>query len=105
MSSAISLNLDQSKILLSANGLIIEDALRIIISDSVNRSSQENNSIIQVTLDGIPKNPEEQDDYMKHKGSIPKFNSEYGCIQDVVGYSVNETALGKVVFMFFFMCF
>ncbi|XP_060584904.1 voltage-dependent calcium channel subunit alpha-2/delta-3-like [Ruditapes philippinarum] len=46
------------------------------------------------TLDGIPKNPEEQDDYIRNKGPIPKFNNEFGCIQDVVGYSVNETALG-----------
>ncbi|XP_052774120.1 voltage-dependent calcium channel subunit alpha-2/delta-3-like isoform X2 [Mya arenaria] len=48
----------------------------------------------KVTLEGIPKNPEEQDDYIRNKGPIPKFNSEFGCIQDVVGYSVNETALG-----------
>lgn len=47
-----------------------------------------------MTLDGIPKNPEEQDDYIRNKGPIPKFNNEFGCIQDVVGYSVNETALG-----------
>jgi hypothetical protein len=49
---------------------------------------------LQETLDGIPKNPEEQDDYIRNKGPIPKFNNEFGCIQDVVGYSVNETALG-----------
>ncbi|KAL4236042.1 hypothetical protein ACF0H5_004428 [Mactra antiquata] len=48
----------------------------------------------KVTLDGIPKNPEEKDDYNRNKGPIPKFNNEFGCIQDVVGYSVNETALG-----------
>ncbi|XP_052254694.1 voltage-dependent calcium channel subunit alpha-2/delta-2-like isoform X2 [Dreissena polymorpha] len=48
----------------------------------------------KVTLEGIAKNPEEQDDYIRNKGPIPKFNSEFGCIQDVVGYTVNESALG-----------
>ncbi|KAJ8306163.1 hypothetical protein KUTeg_016708 [Tegillarca granosa] len=38
----------------------------------------------KVTLDGIPKNPEEKDEYYKNKGPIPKFHSEFGCIQDVV---------------------
>ena len=49
----------------------------------------------QVTLEGIPKNPEEQDDYYKNKGPIPKFSNEYGCITDVVKYVVNESALGE----------
>ncbi|ELU06451.1 hypothetical protein CAPTEDRAFT_215114 [Capitella teleta] len=48
----------------------------------------------KVTLEGIPKNPEEQDDYYKNKGPIPKFSNEYGCITDVVKYVVNESALG-----------
>ena len=51
----------------------------------------------QVTLEGIPQNPEQKDDYLKNKGPIPKFNNEFGCIQDVVGYKVNETTLGKFV--------
>ncbi|KAK2171035.1 hypothetical protein NP493_1112g00008 [Ridgeia piscesae] len=49
-----------------------------------------------VTLAGIPANPEELDNYYKNKGPIPKFNNEFGCITDVVGYVVNETALGNV---------
>ncbi|XP_069125986.1 LOW QUALITY PROTEIN: voltage-dependent calcium channel subunit alpha-2/delta-2-like [Argopecten irradians] len=48
----------------------------------------------KVTLAGIPKNPEEKDDYTKNKGPIPKFNSEFGCIQDLVGFKANDTALG-----------
>ena len=50
----------------------------------------------QVTLEGLPKNPEELDNYYKNRGPIPKFSNEFGCIQDVVGYSVNESALGTV---------
>ncbi|XP_064625749.1 voltage-dependent calcium channel subunit alpha-2/delta-2-like isoform X2 [Lineus longissimus] len=49
----------------------------------------------KVTLTGFPRNPEEQDNYYKDKGPIPKFNNEYGCIQDVVGYEANQTALGS----------
>ena len=50
---------------------------------------------MQVTLQGIPANPEALDNYYKNKGPIPKFNNEFGCITDVVGYSVNESALGN----------
>ncbi|XP_074641618.1 voltage-dependent calcium channel subunit alpha-2/delta-2-like [Tubulanus polymorphus] len=48
----------------------------------------------KVTLIGIPTNPEALDDYYKDKGPIPKFSNEYGCIQDVVGYEANYSALG-----------
>ncbi|KAK2155924.1 hypothetical protein LSH36_227g06072 [Paralvinella palmiformis] len=48
----------------------------------------------KVTLEGIPKNPEELDDYYKNKGPIPKFDNEFGCITDVVKYRANEAALG-----------
>lgn len=51
--------------------------------------------MIQVTLEGIPKNPGEKDDYYKTKGPIPKFSSEYACIQKVVSFSTNDSALGK----------
>ena len=49
-----------------------------------------------MTLEGLPKNPEEMDNYYKNRGPIPKFSNEFGCIQDVVGYTVNETALGML---------
>lgn len=49
----------------------------------------------KVTLEGIPTNPEELDNYYKHKGPIPQFNNKFGCIQDVVGYEANSTALGR----------
>ncbi|XP_063400495.1 voltage-dependent calcium channel subunit alpha-2/delta-2-like [Mytilus trossulus] len=49
----------------------------------------------KVTLEGIPKNPAEKDDYFKNKGPIPQFSSEFGCIQDVVSFSANDTALGR----------
>ena len=48
-----------------------------------------------MTLEGIPKNPEQKDDYYKNKGPIPKFSNEFGCITDVVAYVANVTALGK----------
>jgi hypothetical protein len=48
----------------------------------------------QLSLDGIPKNPGEQDDYIRNKGPIPQFNSEYGCIQDVIQFKTNDKALG-----------
>ena len=48
-----------------------------------------------MTLEGLPKNPEELDNYYKNRGPIPKFENNFGCIQDVVGYVVNESALGK----------
>lgn len=47
-------------------------------------------------MEGIPKNPAEKDDYFKNKGPIPQFSSEFGCIQDVVSFSANDTALGKI---------
>lgn len=50
---------------------------------------------LQLSLDGIPKNPGEQDDYIRNKGPIPQFNSEYGCIQDVIQFKTNDEALGK----------
>ena len=53
-------------------------------------------SLAQVTLEGLPKNPEEMDNYYKNRGPIPKFSNEFGCIQDVVGYRVNESALGTM---------
>ncbi|XP_067936801.1 voltage-dependent calcium channel subunit alpha-2/delta-1-like [Watersipora subatra] len=49
----------------------------------------------KVTLKGLPTNPEEQDDYYKTKGPIPKFSNDYGCIQDLVSFSVNRSALGS----------
>ena len=52
------------------------------------------NPPLQVTLEGLPKNPEEQDNYYKTKGPIPKFSNDYGCIQDLVSFSVNRSALG-----------
>ena len=48
-----------------------------------------------MTLKGLPKNPEEQDNYYKEKGPIPKFSNDFGCIQDLVSFSVNTSALGK----------
>lgn len=50
---------------------------------------------MQVTLAGLPSNPAETDDYYKNRGPIPKFSNDFGCIQDVVGYKVNDEALGK----------
>ena len=46
-------------------------------------------------MKGIPTNPEELDDYYKNKGPIPAFNNEFGCIQDVVAFSLNASALGQ----------
>lgn len=57
---------------------------------------------LQLSLDGIPKNPGEQDDYIRNKGPIPQFNSEYGCIQDVIQFKTNDEALGKKTHQ---MCF
>ncbi|XP_002735490.2 VWFA and cache domain-containing protein 1-like [Saccoglossus kowalevskii] len=48
----------------------------------------------KVTLDGIAKTPEELDDYFRTKGPIPSFSNNFGCIQDVVGYQANSSALG-----------
>ena len=48
----------------------------------------------KVTLEGIPINPEDQDNYYKNRGPIPSFQNEYGCIQDAVRYSVNTSVLG-----------
>ena len=50
---------------------------------------------LQVTLEGVPKNPEELDNYYKNKGPIPKFGNDFGCITDVVAYRVNDSALGE----------
>ncbi|CAH1773823.1 unnamed protein product [Owenia fusiformis] len=48
----------------------------------------------KVTLKGIPQTPEETDDYYKNRGPIPKFSNSFGCIQDVVAYAANLSALG-----------
>ncbi|CAH1252963.1 CACNA2D2 [Branchiostoma lanceolatum] len=48
----------------------------------------------KVTLEGIPTTPRSQDDYFRNKGPIPKFSNEFGCIQDVVGFLANVSALG-----------
>jgi len=48
----------------------------------------------KVTLEGIPVNPEDQDNYYKNRGPIPSFQNDYGCIQDAVKYSVNISILG-----------
>ncbi|XP_070555607.1 voltage-dependent calcium channel subunit alpha-2/delta-2-like [Ptychodera flava] len=48
----------------------------------------------KVTLEGIAKTPEELDDYFRNKGPIPSFSNNFGCIQDVVGYQANSSALG-----------
>lgn len=53
--------------------------------------------ITQVTLEGIPKKPEELDNYYKTRGPIPQFHSEFGCIQDVVGFKAEDSALGKYI--------
>ncbi|XP_078356540.1 uncharacterized protein LOC144641397, partial [Oculina patagonica] len=48
----------------------------------------------KVTLEGIVKTPEQEDDYYKNRGPIPPFRNEYGCIQDVVGYTSDDGVLG-----------
>jgi len=53
------------------------------------------NIIVQVTLKGLPSNPEEKDNYYKTKGPIPKFSNNYGCIQDLVSFKANPSALGR----------
>lgn len=49
----------------------------------------------KVTLEGIPTNPEDEDNYYKNRGPIPSFKNEYGCIQDAVRYSVNESIFSE----------
>ncbi|BFY99384.1 hypothetical protein BsWGS_02424 [Bradybaena similaris] len=48
----------------------------------------------KVTLDGLPQNPEQKDDYYKERGKIPKFHNDFGCIQNGVKYTTNDSALG-----------
>ncbi|XP_041357381.1 VWFA and cache domain-containing protein 1-like [Gigantopelta aegis] len=50
----------------------------------------------KVTLAGIPKKPEELDDYYKNRGPIAMFRSDFGCIQDVVSYKADDSALGPI---------
>ncbi|PVD23318.1 hypothetical protein C0Q70_16586 [Pomacea canaliculata] len=47
----------------------------------------------KVTLQGLPQKPEDDDDYEKNRGPIPKFHNEYGCIQDDVSFAANDSAL------------
>ncbi|XP_030839369.1 voltage-dependent calcium channel subunit alpha-2/delta-3-like [Strongylocentrotus purpuratus] len=49
----------------------------------------------RVSLDGIPKTPEDLDDFYRNRGPIPSFSNSGGCIQDVVGYQANTSALGS----------
>ena len=69
----------------------------LIRSENIDFSGQCNISPYQpkVTLEGIPINPEDQDNYYKNRGPIPSFQNEYGCIQDAVRYSVNASILGQ----------
>lgn len=53
-----------------------------------------------MTLEGIVKTPEQEDDYYKNRGPIPPFRNEYGCIQDVVGYTSDDAVLGKISVIF-----
>lgn len=46
------------------------------------------------------KTPEQEDDYYKNRGPIPPFRNEYGCIQDVVGYTSDDSVLGKICVIF-----
>ncbi|ESO88121.1 hypothetical protein LOTGIDRAFT_165858 [Lottia gigantea] len=50
----------------------------------------------KVTLEGIPKTPEESDDYYRNRGPIPKFSSDFGCIQDVVSFKTVDDKLGRI---------
>ncbi|XP_015752971.1 PREDICTED: uncharacterized protein LOC107332703, partial [Acropora digitifera] len=47
----------------------------------------------KVTLEGIVRTPEQEDDYYKNRGPVPPFRNEYGCIQDVVGYTTDDSVL------------
>ncbi|XP_005108179.1 voltage-dependent calcium channel subunit alpha-2/delta-2 [Aplysia californica] len=49
----------------------------------------------KLTLEGQPQKPEDTDDYYKNRGPIPKFHSDFGCIQDVVSFRANDEALGR----------
>ena len=49
-----------------------------------------------MTLKGLLKTPEQEDDYYRNRGPIPPFRNEFGCIQDVVGYTSNDAVLGTV---------
>ena len=53
-----------------------------------------------MSLEGIVKTPEQEDDYYKNRGPIPPFRNEYGCIQDVVGYTSDDSVLGKIYVVF-----
>ncbi|RUS88477.1 hypothetical protein EGW08_003735 [Elysia chlorotica] len=48
----------------------------------------------KVTLEGLPQKPEDNDDYYRNRGKIPNFHNDFGCIQDVVSYSADDSALG-----------
>lgn len=50
---------------------------------------------MKVTLEGIVRTPEQEDDYYKNRGPVPPFRNEYGCIQDVVGYTTDDSVLGN----------
>lgn len=50
---------------------------------------------LKVTLEGIVRTPEQEDDYYKNRGPVPPFRNEYGCIQDVVGYTTDDSVLGN----------
>ena len=49
-------------------------------------------------MQGQPKNPEDHDDYFKNRGPTRKFHNDFGCIQDVVSYKADDSALGKNIF-------
>ena len=48
----------------------------------------------KVTLEGIPATPDELDNYYRERGPIPKFVNDYGCIQDVISFKVDESVFG-----------
>ncbi|VEL25291.1 unnamed protein product [Protopolystoma xenopodis] len=48
----------------------------------------------RVTMVGIPRTPAEVDEALHSRGPIFGFSNSYACIQDVVSFKANDSALG-----------
>ena len=65
----------------------------ILVKDYIYTVFETLHLIVQVSLEGIVRTAEEEDDYLQQRGPLQRFQNQFGCVQDIVRYRANQTAI------------
>ena len=49
--------------------------------------------MLQASSEGVIRTAEEEDNYLQQRGPLRRFQNQFGCVQDIIRYSVNLSAI------------